>query len=315
MIATASCVSEALPSAAGQKLPPGERDFELFRFVRVELHSTRAAAEVFRISQTRVRQVVSRVVEYLLATAREGLEEDEDEPAGSLAVAEQIARMQLEHLYHKAMEAWRKSQETSLGQTKFLSLAARIALALAKVPMHAPPRTREELEECDEQAAQAPPVEDCSPLAVSRPAQPVANQPAEGANELSRGQLQVARTKSRRTCGAVFCALLRRNLRSRASRLRVGSLALGKPAAPDAPRASSPTAGLGAAEEEEVRRAVAARIGGTTVSEPAQDAKTRRRRDKHLPSLCLALRVFALKTKRPTPRAANAQRANKKPAA
>ena len=95
------------------KLPPGERDFQVFRFVRVELHSTRGAAEVFGISQTRVRQIVSRVVAYLLATAREGLAEDDEEPAGSLAVAEQIARMQLEHLYQKAMEGWRKSQEQS----------------------------------------------------------------------------------------------------------------------------------------------------------------------------------------------------------
>jgi hypothetical protein len=185
MIAT---VENAAESAA-VKMPPSERDFQVFRFVRVELHSTRAAAEVFGISQTRVRQVVSRVVEYLLATAREGLEEDEQEPAGSLTVAQQIARMQLEHLYQKAMEAWHKSQEAngfgmaSLGQTKYLSLAARIALALAKVPMHAPPRTREEeLEDEGEREVYAPPVEDCSPLAVSRSAPPVASQPAGDAN-------------------------------------------------------------------------------------------------------------------------------------
>jgi hypothetical protein len=163
------------------KLPPSERDFQVFRFVRVETNSTRAAAQVFEISQTRVRQVVSRVVEYLLAVAREGLEEDEEEQAGSLSVAEQIARMQLEHLYSQAMQSWNDSQrpnglgQASLGQTRYLSLAARISLLMSKVPMHAPPRSREDVEEEEfdvrSSAAPepAPPAEDCSPPALSRP--------------------------------------------------------------------------------------------------------------------------------------------------
>ncbi len=169
------------------KLPPSERDFQVFRCVRVENNSTRGAAGVFGISQTRVRQVVSRVVAYLLAVAREGLEEDEEERAGSLSVAEHIARMQLEHLYSQAMQSWDQSQtmnglgETSLGQARYLSLAARISLLMSKVPMHAPPRTREELEEEEdldefrsderpsETARQAPPIEDCSLPAPSRP--------------------------------------------------------------------------------------------------------------------------------------------------
>lgn len=158
------------------KLPPSERDFQVYRFVRVETNSTRAAAQVFAISQTRVRQVVSRVVEYLLAVAREGLEEDEEERAGSVVVAEQIARMQLEYLYQTAIGAWNESQaknglgQTSLGQVRYLSLAARISLLMSKVPMHAPPRTREEeLEEFDEAEEHAPPARDCSPRPLSRP--------------------------------------------------------------------------------------------------------------------------------------------------
>lgn len=168
------------------KLPPSERDFQVFRFVRVENNTTRGAAGVFGISQTRVRQVVSRVVNYLLAVAREGLDDDDEERAGSLSVAEHIARMQLEHLYQKAMQSWDQSQtmnglgQTTLGQARYLSLAARISLLMSKVPMHAPPRTREEVEEEEEEeeelgespseaARPAPPNRDCSPPAPSRP--------------------------------------------------------------------------------------------------------------------------------------------------
>ena len=160
------------------KLPPSERDFQVFRFVRVETNSTRAAGQVFGISQTRVRQVVSRVAEYLLGVAREGLEDDEEERAGSLSVAEQIARMQLEHLYSQAMQSWNDSQrmnglgQTSLGQVRYLSLAARISLLMSKVPMHASPPLREDIEWEDEaregeapaepRTRETPPTEDCS---------------------------------------------------------------------------------------------------------------------------------------------------------
>ena len=174
---------------AAAKLPPSERDFQVFRFVRVETNTTRAAAQVFAISQTRVRQVVSRVAEYLLAVAREGVEEDEEERAGSLSVAEQIARMQLEYLYQQAMHSWNDSQkmnglgQVSLGQTRYLSLAARISILMSKVPMHAPPRTREEVEEeSDDAQDDAPPVEDCSVNAMSRPDGEEPRSPAVAAN-------------------------------------------------------------------------------------------------------------------------------------
>ena len=179
----------AMVDNAAVKLPPGERDFQVYRFVRVETNSTRAAAQMFGVSQTRVRQVVSRVVEYLLAVAREGLKEDEDEHAGSLVVAEQIARMQLEHMYSQAMQSWNDSQrmnglgQTSLGQARYLALAARISLLMSKVPMHAPPRTREEeLDEYDEAEVHAPPARDCSGQAVSRPTAQVASPPAGDPN-------------------------------------------------------------------------------------------------------------------------------------
>jgi hypothetical protein len=188
-------------------LPPSERDFQVFRFVRVETNSTRAAAQTFAISQTRVRQVVSRVAEYLLAVAREGVEEDEEERAGSLSVAEQIARMQLEHLYQQAMHSWNDSQrlnglgQTTLGQTRYLSLAARISILMSKVPMHAPPRTREEVEEeweddaprereapregeapAEPCAVAPPPAEDCSHGDVSSPVRALGDASVAAAN-------------------------------------------------------------------------------------------------------------------------------------
>jgi len=108
------------------KFPPSHRDFEVHRFLTAEGGSTRAAATRFGISQTRVRQLSQRVVEW----AAEVLPpEAEANAAGLLWVAEAAACDRLQHHYEQTMEQWHASH-----QPKFLGLAVRVTLAAAKLP-------------------------------------------------------------------------------------------------------------------------------------------------------------------------------------
>ncbi|QDU27720.1 hypothetical protein ETAA8_28100 [Anatilimnocola aggregata] len=54
---------------ADLKVPPSERDFQAFRLIKVEQRTTRAVAELLGILQTRVCQIVQRVLEFLIETA------------------------------------------------------------------------------------------------------------------------------------------------------------------------------------------------------------------------------------------------------
>lgn len=142
MIATTTSTQE-LPL-----LPPSERDFEIFRTVKVEGCSTRGAAMIFRISQTRVRQVLPRVEKFLLATAP--AEADPVSQEKSLYVAQVLAQQQLEYLYGEANKMWLRSQEMSpiaLGKASYLGMASRIAMLMAKLPFHMVPAMSDEEEE------------------------------------------------------------------------------------------------------------------------------------------------------------------------
>ena len=59
-------VTQANAQETTNALPPAARDFEAYRLVKVERKSTREAAKLLRISQTRVCQVVARVAEYMV---------------------------------------------------------------------------------------------------------------------------------------------------------------------------------------------------------------------------------------------------------
>jgi len=61
---SASATSPAEPTGS-RKLPPSERDFEIYEAVQVGNCSTYSQALKWEISQTRVRQIVRRVVEWL----------------------------------------------------------------------------------------------------------------------------------------------------------------------------------------------------------------------------------------------------------
>jgi hypothetical protein len=120
---------------------PSFRDFDVYRFVKIERHSTREAAEAFGISQTRVRQILDAIVEYLMECVPFN---EEGERIDRLQVAEQLAREQLEYLYGQAMEWWRRSVSehrsgTGMPKASYLALAARITMCMARVPVHEPP--------------------------------------------------------------------------------------------------------------------------------------------------------------------------------
>jgi hypothetical protein len=122
-------------------LPPSERDFLVFERVVIESATTRAAAEEFGLSQTRVMQIRERVAEWIGSQVPET---PRLSPRHRLGLASHIAEGQIDHLYSQAMESWRRSQGTqttvrssdhgettitkeSHGDIKYLSLASRIA--------------------------------------------------------------------------------------------------------------------------------------------------------------------------------------------
>jgi hypothetical protein len=128
-------------SALHAPLPPSERDFLVFERIVIESATTRAAAEEFGLSQTRVMQIRERVAEWIGSQVPET---PRLSPRQRLSLASYIAEGRIDHLYSQAMEGWRKSQGTqttvrssdhgettitreSYGDIKYLSLASRIA--------------------------------------------------------------------------------------------------------------------------------------------------------------------------------------------
>ena len=80
--------------AAPAMLPPTERDFEIHRQSLVEYQSTRTIAGRHNISQTRVRQVIDRVSQWLAATIPVKTELDRE---AETRLAQHLAAEQLRH--------------------------------------------------------------------------------------------------------------------------------------------------------------------------------------------------------------------------
>jgi hypothetical protein len=94
--------------AGGQQpLPPSDRDFEVFQWLALDGESSRATAEWFGISQTRVLQVRDRVAEWVAATVPASVRLS---PARRVQLAARIAEMRLDNLYSRAVTAFRISQ-------------------------------------------------------------------------------------------------------------------------------------------------------------------------------------------------------------
>ena len=130
------------------RLPPSGRDFDVFSLVIVGGQTTRQAAGQFKLSQTRVCQIIDRVQTWQaeVLPAESPLPEERQ-----LRLGKHMAAARLDHLYGEMMEAWRSSQgETkktrnarfgdevttttiSCGDPKYLLAAMRLATAQAEL--------------------------------------------------------------------------------------------------------------------------------------------------------------------------------------
>ncbi|WP_254510844.1 hypothetical protein [Anatilimnocola floriformis] len=130
---------------------PTERDWEIYRCVKIEQASTRQAAEIYGISQTRVCQIVAETSAYV-AAATPLLSKDDE--ARQLVAAKQFAADRLDYLYGEALQCFRRSQRTETierkshesgkpgctttrynhGDGRYLALAARLVLLGKSLP-------------------------------------------------------------------------------------------------------------------------------------------------------------------------------------
>jgi hypothetical protein len=91
--------------------PPTERDLQLYEAVAVVGLSSRTAAAVFGISQTRVLQVRQRMEEWIGRYVPRSVETLS--PRERLIVAADLADRRSQMLFSEAMEAWRASQDAA----------------------------------------------------------------------------------------------------------------------------------------------------------------------------------------------------------
>src|SRR3954466_7464279 len=99
------------------RLPPAARDFEIHRLHLVELLSTRRLAEKFQISQTRVRQIIARVADWLTEMLPTKSEQDIEKEK---RYARHLAAAQLEHQIRQLQNYWDGS-----GDPKYLRQQTR----------------------------------------------------------------------------------------------------------------------------------------------------------------------------------------------
>jgi hypothetical protein len=114
---------------------PSERDADVYRLIVIAGLSTREVARQAKVSQTRVRQIVQRVMQWLAEVLP--AEAEELSPDAALTVARHIAAERLELLYQHALHCWRESTHT-----KYASLAARLAVARSKLAVITSPSDR-----------------------------------------------------------------------------------------------------------------------------------------------------------------------------
>lgn len=165
---------------------PSERDWALYQAVHIEQYPTRAAAEGFGISQTRVCQIVQRTAAFVAQAVTVPTKESE---AQQVAVGKQLAADRIDYLYGQALTCFRYSQgkdnncktgRRSYGDTRYLHAAARLALLASTLPLprHAWPGElpEEPASEPKTKTNSAPrgkqPTETCSAPPVEQPLEP-----------------------------------------------------------------------------------------------------------------------------------------------
>jgi hypothetical protein len=194
--------------------PPTERDLQLYEAVAVVGLSSRTAAAVFGISQTRVLQVRQRMEEWIGRYVPRSVETLS--PRERLIVAADLADRRSQMLFSEAMNAWRASQDAarerctagdrhagpSQGDPRYLAMAMRTNLHMLQVAGMAQ-RYLAKLEEEAAGAAQAAGTSD-APTAVAadesdadtnplvRDCSPAAAEQAAAAAELASGNFASA---------------------------------------------------------------------------------------------------------------------------
>jgi len=107
------------------KLPPSERDFEIYDAIHIACSSTRCQAELHHISQTRVRQIIRRVIEWLgevLPPQTKVAKEQETH------LARQIAADRFQRQLEQITALWDATLDT-----KFASIRIRLTTAQARL--------------------------------------------------------------------------------------------------------------------------------------------------------------------------------------
>jgi hypothetical protein len=108
--------------------PPSERDLEIYQQITMRGLSTRLVADDHEISQTRVRQIVRRVLDWVAATLPE---QPETDARRELRLAQHIAADRLQESYCELMSQWRHKHEPRIfGQLLRVTLAASRVSAL-----------------------------------------------------------------------------------------------------------------------------------------------------------------------------------------
>src|SRR5438132_1107790 len=116
-------MSESAPPS--RKLPPADRDFEIYESVHIQHRSTWHMAERHNVSQTRVRQIIRRVVEWLgevIPPQAKVAKEQE------LYLARQIAADRFQHQLEEITELWTETRES-----KYAGIRIRLTTAQARL--------------------------------------------------------------------------------------------------------------------------------------------------------------------------------------
>jgi len=108
-------------------LPPSARDFQIYQRLQLDGASTRQAANDFSLSQTRIRQIVQHVAQWLAQSLPPSCEATD---AAWLRLAQHIAADRLQLLYGEAMQGWRATH-----QPKYAGLILRVTSAMGKMPV------------------------------------------------------------------------------------------------------------------------------------------------------------------------------------
>lgn len=122
---TSTSLESPVPSP---RFPPSARDFLAYERLVLNTLSTRQVAEELKISQTRVRQIVRRVADWL----EENLPAtSETRQASELRLAQHIASDRLTRYLEGANCAWERTHES-----KYMTTILRLITALSKLPAH-----------------------------------------------------------------------------------------------------------------------------------------------------------------------------------